>query len=283
MNRTTIPPAPPRTPLQPSLYDAIFHRRSIRRFDMTPLPIDLIGAVRAFAASAIPLDSSIRVEFVVRHEADVRNLLPNEAPHYLCLYSERKGPYLMNAGYLLQQVDLHLSSTGLGSCWLGIAKPNGKTVPSAPTKAELHGLDFVIMLAFGRPAVPLHRTSPAEFARQGLPSIADLPSLSGFIAASGLSAPADWLEPVRLAPSATNSQPWHFSGDGDALLVSRERLGLLREPFMGRMNQIDIGIALCHLDLSLSHCGRSAMFDFTKTPAPEGFEAMARVRTGKEA
>jgi nitroreductase len=271
-----------RTPLQPSLYDGIFRRRSIRRFVMAPIPDDLVGDVRAFAARAVPLDPSIRVEFVVRHETDVRNLLPNEAPHYLCLYSERKGPYLMNAGYLLQQVDLYLSTIGLGSCWLGIAKPNAKAVPAAPAKAAMHGLDYVIMLAFGRPAVPLHRTSPAEFNRRSLAEIADLPSLSGFTAAAGLPDPTVWLEPVRIAPSATNSQPWRFSGSGESLLVGRERLGLLKEPFMGRMNQVDIGIALCHLDLSLAHHGTSAVFDFTKFPAPDGTESMAFVRTGKD-
>ena len=267
-----------------SLYEAIFHRRSIRAFDMSPLPDDLVAGVRAFADRVEPLDPSVRYEFVLRREADVRNLLPNEAPHYLCLYSEKKGHYLMNAGYVLQQVDLFLSASGLGSCWLGIAKPNERTVAKTTKSPEdkRNGLDYVIMLAFGRATVPLHRTGPAEFSRRSLGSIADRASLKGFAGTSGLPGVEALLEPVRLAPSAVNSQPWHFSGDADAIVVSREKLNLLKEAYMGRLNQIDVGIALCHLELSLAHLGKCAAFDFEKSPAPHGYESMARVRTGKE-
>ena|GEM_PF-3748051 len=30
----------------------------------------------------------------------------------------------MNAGFLLQQIDLYLSDSNLASCWLGMAKPS---------------------------------------------------------------------------------------------------------------------------------------------------------------
>ena len=47
------------------------------------------------------------------------------------------------------------------------------------------------------------------------------------------------------------------------------------------MNQIDIGIALCHLGLSLDHQGKSVIFDFEKIPAPSGYEFMVKVKAVK--
>lgn len=110
------------------LYHAIFHRRSIRKYDMSPLPADTIEKLKEYASGTKPLDESIRYEFAYLGTADVKNLLPIKAPHYICLYSEKKGNYLMNTGFLLQQVDLYLSDNNLASCWLGMAKP-AKGVP----------------------------------------------------------------------------------------------------------------------------------------------------------
>jgi nitroreductase len=226
------------------LFETIFLRRSIRRFDMAPLPDETVAGVLAFAHAAVPLVPGLRTEFVVKGAGETKGLFNVDAPHYLCFFSESRGAYLMNAGFVLQQVDLHLSASGLGACWLGGSTPKGR-VPEARG-----GLSYVVMLAFGAPAQPLHRTDPAGFRRSTLPEIADLDSLRAVPDAAAL------LEPVRLAPSAMNSQPWRLSGDGspDVVRVARERLGL-KEPFVGRMNRVDVGIALCHLALSAGHRG----------------------------
>ena len=38
------------------LYEAVFHRRSVRRYDMHPLPQDVLDGVLAAAHAATPLD-----------------------------------------------------------------------------------------------------------------------------------------------------------------------------------------------------------------------------------
>jgi len=86
------------------------------------------------------------------------------------------------------------------------------------------------------------------------------------------------LEPVRLAPSASNTQTWFFSGDLDVITVSRKKLNLLKAQLYGKMNQIDIGIALFHLWLSLDHQGKVISYDFEKDAAPSGYEFMAKVK-----
>lgn len=90
------------------------------------------------------------------------------------------------------------------------------------------------------------------------------------------------LEPVGLAPSASNTQPWVFSGDLVVITVSRKKLNLFKAPLYGKMNQVDIGIALFHLLLSLEHHGKIVSFNFDKDLAPSGYEFMVKVKTDRD-
>lgn len=242
------------------LYKTIFKRKSVRKYDMNPLSEPALNEVKAFVDAAVPLVPELRYATTYLSAGDVKNLLPIKAPHYLCLYSETKGHYLMNAGYLLQQVDLFLSERGLGSCWLGMAKPNKQVA------TQQDGLEFVIMLAFGTPSEPVHRTSVGEFKRKSLEAIT---SMEGEV--------SELLEAVRLAPSASNSQPWIVGGTPSAILVNREKLNLIRGAVYNKMNQIDIGIALLHLELAIRHQGGRPVYDFAAREGTKGSEFMAKV------
>jgi nitroreductase len=239
------------------LYETIFRRKSIRKYDMTPLATGAIEALQRFTTTVKPLDEEIKIVFSYLSTNDVKNLLPIKAPHYICLYSEKKGNYLMNAGFILQQIDLYLSANDLGSCWLGMAKPS-KQVPELKD-----GLEFVIMVAFGNSNELIHRTNVSEFNRKSLSSI------------SSITDGDELLEPARLAPSASNTQTWYFSGNADKITISREKLNLIRAQIYGKMNQIDMGIALAHIWLSCEHLGKSMELEFEKVVVPNGYEFMA--------
>ncbi len=244
------------------LYNTIFTRKSIRKYDMAPLDSSIIKELQKYAGSISPIDKSLKYEFSYLNTDNVKNLLPVKAPHYICFYSEKKDGYLINAGYILQQIDLYLSANNLASCWLGMAKPT-KDVPQMK-----NGMEFVIMLAFGNTVEQVHRTNVSEFNRKSLSVITNIAGID------------DLLEPVRLAPSASNTQPWFFSGDADEIIVSREKLNIIKASLYGKMNQIDIGIALCHLWLSLDHKGKVPIFDFNKVIEPKGYEFMVKVKVG---
>ena len=94
------------------------------------------------------------------------------------------------------------------------------------------GMKLAVMMAIGIPDDVPERTA-ADFKRKVMTEIADQPD--------------NRLEALRLAPSATNSQPWYVTHDGDTLHIWREELGLIKQRTLGRMNKIDMGIGLCHL------------------------------------
>lgn len=211
------------------LNDMIPRRRSVRKYDQEPVSEQILAQIRDFCRTARPLYPNIRTEARLVSKEDVRFYFPWKAPHLLAIYSENKPCYLENVGFVFQQVDLYLQSLGLGSCWMGLGKLRS---PEEPPE----GMDFVILLAFGHTEGDFYRTALSDFQRNPPEKIADYADQR--------------LDPARLAPSSTNSQPWFFIHDGDTIHAYRNEQGLLRHRMLGAMNQIDIGIALAHLYLA---------------------------------
>lgn len=243
--------------MDPALYDAIFRRKSVRKYRMDPLGHDVIEDISRYASSLDLLCPEIDVQFAFAEHGEIVNLLPVKSPHYILIFSEEKDNYLYNAGFLGQQLDLYLSAKGLGSCWLGLARPQEQIVTCCD------GLDFTIMLGFGEAAEPLHRDNVSQFKRKPMSQICFVEGAE------------ELLEPVRLAPSAVNRQPWCFYGTPSELHVGREKLSSVRYPVFNRLNQIDLGIALCHLVLSAEHMGKVVKFEFfdsEKAEPPPGYQ-----------
>ncbi len=216
-------------------YEFIFKRKSIRKYEEAPLDSETLAKVVAFAKNLQPLQPEIRTAFEITDS--VKGFFSVKAPHYLLICSETQGDYLENAGYMWQQMDLYLSSLGLGACWLGMAKP----------KAKIHtALPLVITLAFGRAAEETHR------------------ELSGFKrkAVEEISSGSDSrIEAARLAPSATNSQNWFFEASEGMIHIYIKKLNPALEMMYGKMNRIDAGIALCHLRYATENEGRKFVFE----------------------
>lgn len=246
------------------LYETIFKRKSIRKYEQTALPGEVQKSILDRIGRLKPLFGNIKVEFKLVPGSRVKSLVPIKAPHYLAVFSEQKEGYRENAGFMTQQMDLFLSSTGVGTCWLGMAKPAREIL-------EQSSLSYVISLAFGPPREPLHRAGPAEFKRKSLEQITDMEGAKQL------------LEAVLLAPSAVNGQPWYFSGAGDLIHCYRIKHGFIKSALYDDLNRIDMGIALCHLWLAALHAGQDfeVFQDESGQPgAPAGYHYVTTVRSG---
>jgi len=222
--------------LNPTLYPAIFERKSIRKYSDTPLNAEQLAAVKMEIAAATPLlpDEKFNLELAASKEG-----------WRIYGYCENTPLSNVNLGFVLQQLDLALHLQGLGRLWYGFGrKPGNVTAPS--------GLSYAMCLKIGNAAEPLTRELNAFERKASVTADRALIEL---------------LEPARLAPSAMNSQPWFFSAEGDNIHVWRTKLGL-KKLILERMNLIDMGIALCHAALALQHAEKK--FDVAmKQPAQE--------------
>jgi len=224
-----------------NLYETIFKRKSIRQYDLTPLDGHTLAEVMAHTSALKPLYDGIKIEMIPLSQKDVKGLFLAKAPHYLAVFSESKDGYLTNAGFMLQQMDLFFSSNGFGSCWQGVAKPTKEMLNRSK-------LEFVILLAFGKPKERLHRESVSEFKRKPLGEITDVKGAD------------ELLEPARLSPSAVNRQQWFFTGNAGALHAYRVKSSILTAFMLEKVDKISIGIAICHVWIAAKHFGKEVEF-----------------------
>ena len=213
-------------------------RKSVRKYAQTPLDAAALAKVQAQIAKVKPLYPDIR--YSVEIVSKVKGIFNVKAPHYLIFGSEEKDGACENIGFVGQQLDLFFSESGLGSCWLGMAKP-GETDDAA--------LPHVISMSFGNPDEPIHREL-SEFKRKPLLEISE-----------GVD---ERLEAARLAPSAMNAQKWFFiAGNGKIQCYRKKSVNALGFIY-NKLHSIDMGIALCHI------AEESADFHFSKeAEAPE--------------
>lgn len=250
--------------LNEELFATIVKRKSIRKYDLTPLDGDILAEIATFVASLRPLDDTIKTEMRFVLQKDVKNLLPIKAPHYIVAFSENTKGYLVNIGFMLQQLDLFLSAKGIGACWQGIPRPTNEILDSS-------ALEFVIVMSFGKPKESLYRESSQEFKRKPLGQVTTIVEQDQLF------------EPVRLAPSATNSQPWFFLGNNRCMHAYCVKSNFLKALIYKKMNQIDMGIALFHLWLSVERTGKTASFiedEIARANPPTGYYYIGSIAVG---
>jgi len=201
--------------------EIIRKRKSIRKYDHTPLEADILKKVQNRIENVKPLYTDIHYSIDITDK--VRGMNNVKAPYYLIFGSEEKEGALENIGFIGQQLGLYFSGSGLGSCWLGGARAESK---------EASALPFVICMSFGKPAEPLHRDI-SGFKRKPLAEISE-----------GTDAR---LEAARLAPSAVNAQNWYFIASDGKIHCYRKKSKSLLGFIYNRLHCIDMGIAICHI------------------------------------
>ncbi len=248
------------------LYSVIFKRKSIRNYDLTPLDENMLKEIFEHLKALKPMYDDIKIDLNIISSDDVNRRMMKKAPHYIIVFSESKGGYLANVGFMLQQMDLFLSAKGVGSCWQGIPQPTKEVLRSSD-------LDFIILIAFGKPKDLLYRSSVSEFKRKPLEQITNVDGAD------------DLLEAARLAPSAGNGQPWFFTGDKTMINAYCVKPNLIRGGIKGLLVKkyihIDVGIALYHLKLAADYLGKDSVIlldEGAEKNSPKGYEYVGSLK-----
>ena len=252
----------------PDYYDVIFKRKSVKKYDQTPLDERALEEISNQLKNLKPMYNDIKTEVKIIPLKQVETK-KKQAPHYIAVFSEPKNDYLVNVGYMLQQMDLFLSGNDIGSCWQGSPRPNEDVLKSSD-------LEFVIVMSFGNPkkskSKELHRNGASDFKRKSLSEISTVKGLD------------EVLEAARLAPSAGNSQPWFFTGDENMIHAYGPKPYAVKEhkaPKVKKYNVISMGIALYHLQVALEHFGRKAEItsdENAKMKPPENYDYVVSLK-----
>ncbi len=217
-----------------TLYETIFKRRSVRKYDRMPLDEKTLDDIRTFITNTRQLPGQ-NARFEIMSADKVKGA---SAPHYIMSFCPSGNAAYANVGYVLGKADLYIQSLGLGSLWLGMGNPKEKEK------------DFCIMLAFGKSDVPF-RANAQEFNRL---SISEISNSDNSI-----------VQAARLAPSACNSQPWKLFFENGRIAVRYFGRGLTQMLLKAKMSKIDMGIITRHLVTALENEGKEVKSITPKT------------------
>lgn len=217
-------------------YKSIFKRKSFHLFvGGEPLTKDDLDSIGEFIKNVTPLYPDIKTDIRIVNESETT--CHRGADHCILFYSEPKGEYLRNIGYIGEQIDLYLNSIGIGALWFGIGKPK---------EIRKDGLEYVIMIAIKRMPSNGFRKDMFKSKRKPLDEI-----WSGDDLGIG--------DIVRFSPSACNTQPWFVRNEGNELSVFRYKKpgkrGIMPIDKVMFYNKIDIGIFLFVLEVCLKEKG----------------------------
>lgn len=253
-----------------SVSETVNKRYSVRTYDSRPVEEDIKEKLLEYANSLQnPLGPKIRFQFIEKETA------PNGEK--LGTYGIIKGAKLYLGatmpdeefaneamGYDYEQLVLYATSLGLGTCWLG-----GTFNRSAFADAmEIRENEiFPILSPVGYPATKKSVTE--KVFRRFLKADARKPWSELFFDGD-FSKPLTKeiageyefpLEMLRLAPSATNSQPWRVVFSNNAFHFIEQRTHESREGSNVDMHRIDLGIGICHFHLATLEKGLAGHFE----------------------
>ena len=240
----------------------IFKRKSFHLFRNVgtgKIETDELGSLMKAYESFEKLYPDIRTAIKIVPAAKVN--FKRDAEYCVLIYSEKKDNYLLNAGYVGEQLDLYLVSRDIGTLWFGIGKPDEPTYD---------GLDYVIMLAIRKVSDrSLYRKDMFKAKRKPLAEIWEGDT-------RGVA------EIARFAPSACNTQPWFVKNAGNELEVYRYRKpgkrGIMPAKAVAYYNRIDIGIFICILEICMAEKNISAKRELFIDAEDKEYTPVARYR-----
>ena len=219
-----------------NFYQEIFKRKSFHFFiGGEKTTEDDVNAISEFIKTTEPLYPDIKTEIKIVPEKETT--CHRGADYCILFYSETKGDYLRNIGYIGEQIDLFLASLNIGALWFGIGKTKEK---------EIDGLEYVIMIAFKRMPEKSFRKDMFKSKRKPIGEIWSGEQM-------------DIANIMRFTPSACNTQPWFVENKEDTLLIYRYKKpgkrGIMPVDKVMFYNRIDIGIFLYILETCLNEKG----------------------------
>ena len=250
--------------------ELIRRRCSWRTYDGRPLEDAQKGLLQSFINTLEPPPISNRIRMAVLDEpagkAGVKGTygIVRGASTFLVGVAPQGSQSLEDFGYVFEAALLRATDLGLGTCWMGgtfsrtvfserVGLEPGEVVP-AISPVGYHADRRGAVDAFFRFSAGSAKRKPWQelfFERDCTTP------LTG--AAAGAFSQA--LEMVRLAPSAANKQPWRLIVDGDAVHFLLERTAGFAGLWAVDLQRIDMGIAMCHFELSAREAGLAGRWE----------------------
>ena len=178
-------------------------------------------------------------------------------------------------GYAFEKLILYATSLGLGTVWLA-ATIDRKAFEKAIGLENEERMPAVTPLGYAAEKRSLRET----MMRKGMKSDSRLPFdqlffQNGFLTPLPEADAGIWKLPlsmVRLAPSATNKQPWRCVVEKDRVHFYEVKTKGYANETTGDIQKVDLGIAMCHFEIGAEEAGIRGTFLQQDPGILSGFE-----------
>lgn len=242
---------------QEKTMDLIRKRNSCRSFDGKPLSTETMAALeQAFArCTENPFGAAVRLPIVDSAKLAGKKLgtygVIRGASAYFAGVVKNGATDSESLGWSMERAVLEAAALGVGTCWLGGTFKKADFMQAVPMGEDER---IVCVSPIGMPAD--RRTLLDTMMRGAIGAAKRKPWASLFFDGSldkplAEAAAGQWRDPldaVRLAPSASNGQPWRILKQGNAF-------HFYRHTGHGDISRVDMGIAACHFELVAKELG----------------------------
>lgn len=254
--------------------EIIKDRHSVRTYKETQLSDDIIEKIESYLKeinnSEGIFGGKIRANLIKRNDNDKETKLGTYgvikgANYFLTAAYDKSENGLYDLGYLFEKVVLYCTSLGLGTVWIGGTFNKGKFAKAIDLKGN-EALPIVspVGIEAKKKTLIAKVIGTNTNKRKNFKDIFFKDNFETSLSYEEAGEYGEVLENVRLAPSALNKQPWRIvKGNKDFHIYNDGKV---------EMNQIDIGIALCHFQLSAKEKGLKGEFKVLDNKDSEKFK-----------
>jgi nitroreductase len=253
-----------------TIIEAIKIRKSCRTYSNKAIEQEKLAELREFLAvsTKTPFGSKVRFHFIDFNEMEIGELknlttygVIKGARRFIIGTVEKQPRSMEDYGCCMEKVILKATSMGFGTCMLG------GTFKRSGFAGKINLTESEILPVISPVGYPSDKRSIVDRTFRFVASSDKRKPWNDLFYLHDIDTPLDKgnagsyetpLECVRVAPSASNKQPWRIIKDRDQNIF---HFYLKRTPGYGnigkdiKLQNIDIGIAMCHFDLSVSELG----------------------------
>ncbi|MBC2727719.1 nitroreductase family protein [Desulfosporosinus sp.] len=246
--------------------EIIKKRISVRTYSEQPLTSDIKETLlEFFAISKGPFGTPVRYNLIERNLARSRSNAKlgtygviRGASTYVVAVVEKADKDLEDFGYSLENAILFATSLGLGTCWLG-----GTFKKSEFSKA-IEQKEHEILPCISPIGYPSSKRSLIDTAMRFTAGSKNRKEWGELFFSGEFGRPLSIeeagkyetpLEMVRLAPSASNKQPWRVVKTNNILHFYLQHTKGYAKLLAYDLQRVDMGIAMCHFELTTKELG----------------------------
>lgn len=175
-------------------------------------------------------------------------------------------------GYKLEKGILYATSKGLGTCWLGGTFKREEFKKAINLKKD-EILPIITPIGYPKEGKSI-MDSIVKFAsgskkRKSFEELFYNKSFESTLTRKDAGIYEEAFEMVRLAPSAVNGQPWRIIMEDNKFHFYIKRKKAYKETMPYDIQKIDMGIAMCHFELTINELGFSGKW-IEDEKAPKG-------------